>query len=95
MALGMVLFLLAIAFGAAAFHGWFRVFSLGILLAYVVLTVVGLLIRRPSLPSGEAMPTVGIQERTMMYSYLLWVAVLSLVLLRGGSGAGSSTGGAP
>jgi hypothetical protein len=91
MAVGMVLFLLAIAFGAAAFHGWFRVFSIGILVAYGVLTVVGLLIRRPPTPSGPAMQTVGIQERTMMYSYLLWLAILAVVLLRRGGDAGPIT----
>lgn len=94
MAVGMVLFVLAIAFGAAAFHGWFRVFSVGILVAYAVLTIVGLLFQRPSTPLGSPMPTVGVQERTMMYSYLLWAAVLAGVLLRGGGAVDSITRGA-
>ncbi len=81
-ATGMVFFLLAIAFGAAALHGWFRVLSIGILVAYAVLTVVGLLTHRGPGPSGEPTLTTGAQERTMMYSYLLWVAALAVALLR-------------
>jgi len=92
MALGVVFYLLAMVFGAAAFHGWFRVFSIAILLAYVILTVVGLLVPRGATPSGEPMMTTGLQERTMMYSYLLWVAVLAVVLLK--SASESVNGGA-
>jgi len=88
----VVFYLLAMAFGAAAFHGWFRVFSITILLAYVILTVVGLLVPRGATPSGEPMMTTGLQERTMMYSYLLWVAVLAGVLLK--SASESVNGGA-
>lgn len=91
-ATGMVFFVLAIAFGGAAFHGWFRVLSFGILLAYVVLTVVGLVASGGSIPSGEHRPTTGVQERTMMYGYLVWVAVLALVLLKAG---GESAKGSP
>lgn len=93
-ALGMVLFVLAIVLGAVALHGWFRVLSIGILVAYAVLTVVGLLVRRTPAPSGDVVPTIGVQERTMMYSYLLWMAALALVLLRGSGHAGSVVGGA-
>jgi len=91
-ATGMIFFVLAIALGAAALHGWFRVLSIGILLAYAALTVVGLLVHRAPGPSAEPTLTTGAQERTMMYSYLLWVAALAVALLE--SASDSINGGA-
>ena len=35
---------------------------------------------------------VGVQERTMIYGYLLWVVVLAIVLLRAEKGLGSING---
>lgn len=49
----MVFFLLAIAFAEAALHLWFRVLSIGILRAYAVLTVAGLLVTAPQVPPGS------------------------------------------
>ncbi len=69
----MVFFLLAIGFGAVANRSWFRLFSTGILVVFLVLTILGLM---------AASSQVGVQERTMAYSYALWQAVLAIVLLR-------------
>ena len=85
-ATGMVFFLLAVGFGAAAYRNWFRFFSIGILLAFFVLTIVGLL--RPLIATGEPTSSIGIQERTMSYVYLMWVVVLAIVLLAAEKRAG-------
>jgi hypothetical protein len=79
-AAGMFLSLLAIGFGAAAYRNWFRFLSIGILLTFLVLTILGLL--RPQIAEGQPVSLVGLQERTMAYGYLLWVLVLAVVLLR-------------
>jgi hypothetical protein len=93
MATGVVLFLLAMGFGAAARRGWFRTYSVGMLLTYLALTVWGLW-RSPPVVAGQRLPTVGIQERTMVYAYLLWVAVLAVALVRARRGLDSTGGGA-
>jgi hypothetical protein len=71
-------FLLAIGFGAAAFRTWFRLYSIGTLAAYSVLTILGILLGSRN---GER-ASVGVQERTMVFGYLLWVVMLAIVLLR-------------
>jgi Protein of unknown function (DUF998) len=80
-AVSVIFFLLAIGFGAAAYRRWFRFYSIGTLLTFLVLGIVGLT-RAPQTPAGERVSLVGVQERTMIYCYLLWVAVLAIRLLR-------------
>jgi hypothetical protein len=77
MAASMFCFVLAIIFGIPANHNWLRWVSLGIILFFIIATVIGLII--PRLHG----PTIGIQERTMMYFYLAWLVMQSLVLLKG------------
>jgi len=77
---GMLFFLLAMGFGAAAFRNWFRFYSIGTLLAYLVLTILRLSGALP-VPAGQS-ALVGAQERTMVAGYLLWVVMLAIVLLR-------------
>jgi hypothetical protein len=79
--LSVIFLLLAIGFGAVAYRNWFRYYSIGILVAFFVLTIFGLL-ATPQVPVGQPESSVGAQERTMSYSYLLWQAVLALALLR-------------
>lgn len=71
--------MLTIVLGAVAFKNWFRLYSLGTILAFLVLTVFGIFIA-PQLIPGP--PQSGLQERVMGYGYLLWQALLSLALLR-------------
>lgn len=80
-AVSVLCFLLAMGFGAAAFRNWFRFYSIGTLLAYLILAIMRIWV---SPQTGEVAPTslVGIQERTMIYSYMLWVVLLAIVLLR-------------
>ena len=82
MAVSMFAFVLAIVFGAVANHNWFRTFSLGIILLYVVGTVVGLRLRGSPAQDGNTVSRVGVQERTMIYSWLLWLILQAIVLLR-------------
>ncbi len=71
--------MLTIVFGAVAFRNWFRCYSIGTLLAFLVLTVFGLFVAPQIIPGP---PQSGLQERVMGYGYLLWQAILSMVLLR-------------
>lgn len=78
MAAGVGCFVAAMGAGAVAIRGPFRAFSAGIPLSYGLLTALSLLLR-----SGDEPPSsTGAQERTMAYSYQLWVAVLASLLLR-------------
>jgi hypothetical protein len=70
--------MLTIVIGAVAFQNWFRYYSIGTLLAFLVLTVFGIFVA-PQIVPGP--PQSGLQERVMGYGYLLWQALLSLVLL--------------
>lgn len=82
-AIGVVMLTGAIGFGAAAFSGWFRALSIGILAAYVILAAL-----RFALPQADAsVSLVGVQERTMLYAFLLWVLVLAVYCLISGKGA--------
>lgn len=76
MATSMFCFVLAIIFGIPANHNWLRWVSLGIILFFIIATVIGLII--PRLHG----PTTGVQERSMMYLYLAWLVMQSLVLLK-------------
>ena len=80
-ALGVMLLVLAIGFGAAAFRGWFRVLSIGILLAYALLAYLRFATVARS-PVEAAVSLVGAQERTMFYIFLLWVLALTVYCLR-------------
>lgn len=79
-AAGVLVSVLAIAFGAAAWDNWFRFFSIGILVAFAALTVLGFL---------QSHPRIGLQERVMGYSVMIWIAVLAGVLLNLESKAGA------
>ena len=84
-ALGIVtvlLMLLAIGFGAAAFGRRFRLYSLttiGVLLIFGALTA----IEAPAISSNQPTPLIGVWERANIAAFLLWVIVLSCMLLLG------------
>jgi len=81
MGISVLLFFLAIGFGAAANHTWFRYFSIGMILIFFVVDILALRGVKPAL-GGAPGPLVGVQERTMMYGDLLWLALQAVVLLR-------------
>lgn len=77
----VLLFLLAMGFGAAAFGKRFRLYSIGtilILLLFGVLTGFD----SPRLAANLPTPWIGVYERISAYGYLLWVMVLAIALLR-------------
>jgi hypothetical protein len=73
----IVLILAAMGFGAAAFHGWLRVYSIASLAASVVGGIASF-IGAPRAPN----PLLGIGERISIGAFLLWVAVLTVALWR-------------
>lgn len=77
----VLLFLLAMGFGAAAFRGWFRYLSVAILAAYALLTVIGAT-SGPRAAWGAPDARVGLQERSMVAGYLVWTVALAILLLR-------------
>ncbi|MFB0517655.1 MAG: DUF998 domain-containing protein [Acidobacteriota bacterium] len=70
--------LLAIGFGAVAYRNWFRFYSIGTILTLLVAGVAGFCLAA----AGQPTPWFGVIERINVYGYLLWVAVLAIVLLR-------------
>ena len=79
MFIGVLCFVLAMILGAFAFHGWMRIFSASIPIAYVLLAIIRF--ATANVTSSGASTMIGSQERTMAYSFLLWVMALSIYLL--------------
>jgi Protein of unknown function (DUF998) len=77
-----VLFLLlAIGFGAREFGGRFRLYSAATIAAMVVFGAwTGFL--APGIPAGLPTPYIGVVERAVFASFLLWIAVYACALLR-------------
>jgi hypothetical protein len=78
---GVLFILLAIGFGSTANGKWFRIYSIGtifILILFGVLAGMAASRFEANLPT----PWVGIYERINVYVYMLWVAVLAVILLR-------------
>ena len=77
----VLLFMLEIGFGAAAFGKRFRLYSIGTM---VVLLVFGVLagLDGPRIAANLPTPWVGVWERTSIGAFLLWVLLLALTLLR-------------
>jgi Protein of unknown function (DUF998) len=73
----LVLMLAAMGFSAAAFHGWFRVYSIASLVISVLAGIVSF-IAAPYEPT----PVLGIGERISIGAFLLWVAILAVALWR-------------
>ena len=79
MFLSVLCFVLAMVFGAVAFHGWMRVLSIAIPVAYVFLAILRFVTAASS--TFGATVLIGTQERTMGYSFLAWVTALAIYLL--------------
>jgi hypothetical protein len=80
MAFSVLCSILACIFGAIAYSGWFRVLSIAIPAAFVLLTVVRYATASTA-ASVAAGPMIGSQERTMAYAYFVWVMALAVYLL--------------
>ena len=79
--ISVLLMLLAMGFGAAALGKRFRVYSVATIMLLVVL---GLLtgLDAPTLEANQPTPWLGIWERVMIGTFLVWVVVLSINRLR-------------
>jgi hypothetical protein len=80
-AVTVLLMLLAIGFGAAAFGKWFRLYSI---LSLAILVVFGALtgVDAPRIAANLPTPWIGVWERINIGAFLLWVVVLAIALLR-------------
>lgn len=77
----VLLILLIIGFGAVANGKWFRLYSYATILVLIVAGAWGAW-SAPRIEANLPTPWVGVQERINIYGYMLWLAVLALVLLR-------------
>ena len=77
----LVLMLLMIGFGAASFGRPFRIFSVMVVLVFLVF---GLLTARESggIESGTPTPYIGIWERINIAAYSVWVVVYGILLIK-------------
>lgn len=78
---GVLFFLFAIGFGAAAFGKRFRLYSIGTI---VILVVFGVLagLDAPLMTANLPTPWMGVWERINIFGYFLWLVVLAVILLR-------------
>jgi hypothetical protein len=81
-AVTVLLILLSIGFGAIAYRKRLRLYSIGTLVILLVLGVLSFFLGSSQLAAQEATPWLGVTERITVYGYMLWVAVLAIVLLR-------------
>jgi hypothetical protein len=79
--LGVIFVLLALGFGAVAYRNWFRLYTVGTILALLITGVV-VFLYVPEVGANLSTPWLGLTERISTYIYLLWQAVLAIVLLR-------------
>ena len=82
----VLLMLLAIGFGAAAFGNWFRLYSIATL---VILAAFGVLtfLDAPGIAANLSTPWIGVWERINLGVFLLWIVVLAATLWRVGDAA--------
>lgn len=86
----VLMILLIIGFGAVANGKWFRLYSYATILVLIVAGAWGAL----DAPRIEAnLPTlwVGVKERINIYGYMIWLAVLAVVLLHAKVSAAAGT----
>jgi hypothetical protein len=76
-----LLMFVTIGFGAAALGKWFRLYSI---LSLILLLVGGVMLsmQLAQIAAGETMNWWGMIQRMLIGVWLLWVAVLSIHLLR-------------
>jgi hypothetical protein len=75
------IYLIALAFGAAAFGKAFRIYTF-VTMALLISCGVLLSIDGPKVSLNQPTPWIGVTERFMLGVVMLWIAVLSVALLR-------------
>lgn len=77
----VVLMMLMVSFGAAAFGKRFRLYSIVTLVAFIAFgTMTGL--EAPNIAANLPTPRIGIWERINIGVFMLWVIVFTVILLR-------------
>ncbi len=79
----VLLILVMITLGAIAYRRWFRLYSIGTLVTLLVVGMWSIFVGGAQIGAEQPTPFFGLMERITVYSYLAWVAVLAIVLLRG------------
>lgn len=77
----VLLIFLVIGFGANADGKWFRIYSYATIAMLVVAGILAAM-GAPQLEAGLPTPWMGLKERANIYGYMLWMAMLAVVLLR-------------
>ena len=88
------LLLVIIAFGAAVFGKWYRLYSIATIAAMLAFGVWSGL-DGAALADNLATPWVGVKERIAVYAYQLWLVVFAIALLRRHRAAGADRGEVP
>jgi predicted SAM-dependent methyltransferase len=73
--------LLYIGLGTAAFRNWFRFYSIGTILILFVPAIFAFSYFS-QVGANQPTPWLGLTERISQYSFMLWQAVLAIVLVR-------------
>lgn len=79
MGISVLLFFVAIIVSSVAYNNWFRFFSIGLLLLFLIVDVGATMGTKPTF-GGSPGPLVGIQERTMVYGEMLWLVIYAVML---------------
>jgi hypothetical protein len=78
--LTLIVLLLVIIFGSTADGKRFRIYSIATLLLVITFGILTFL-EVPKIAAGLPTPWMGLMERINIYSYMLWLAVLAIVLI--------------
>ena len=79
--LALLFMLLTIVFGASANGKWFRYYSYGTLLVFLLAGGVMGLLGDPRMEGNLPPPWFGLTERINAYGFMLWMLVLAVILL--------------
>lgn len=79
MAPAVILFVLALVFAAIGNPNWLRYVSIGILALFILGGMLSTFIYKLTRRTGAS---TGIQERTMIYSEMIWIVLQAIVLLQ-------------
>jgi hypothetical protein len=73
--------ILLMGFGATAFGKPFRLYTI---FTFVIFVIFGILIFResPGVQTNQPTPGIGLWERINIFAFMIWAAVLAIVLMR-------------
>jgi hypothetical protein len=80
-AITVLLMLLSIGFGAAAFGKGFRVYSIATILVFIVFGALTFS-EAPNVDKNLSTPFIGLWERINIAAFMVWLAVFAMILLR-------------